>query len=171
MCFSNCASVLYGYKKVTSVDKTWSNELATKFDINSQHLLFLDSLETANLVKLVCNSNKSVQPMQFHYVVGDSIVSSYFNCYAIGNMRNLHWSFEDINHSLVDGDCVFSDIGLNKQLRDLVSIKLGDLSIVVFSSMFKRQSEDLLKTVSSRSKESTLFLVNIDAYYASIFNK
>ena len=100
-----------------------------------------------------------------------SLVSSYFNCYAKGNLRGLEWRFENDDHKLENGDCVFSDMQVNKQLRELVEVKTEDLILVVFSSMFKKQSEHLVEIAAKRANGINLHLVNIDAYYATVLNK
>lgn len=168
MCVSGCATLLYGYKKVNTVDRKWFDELAAEFGVETENVLYLDSIEVIGLRELLCNSNATIQPMQMHYVMGYSMVSSYYNCYAKGGLRNIHWRLEDPGHRLTEGDCVFTNSQMNKHLRDLVRNQTEDILIVGVTSMFKRQSEDLVRIGVTRSSGLTLILANIDSYYLGV---
>lgn len=163
-----CAEILYGYKKVKYVDEEWSKGLASKIKIPEQNLIFFDSFETTELKNITCGSNQSVQPLQFHYVHGNSFVSSYYNCYAGGNLRKLNWKIKDPQHDIELGDCIFSNNEANDILRRLTNNEGANIFVIVFSSMFKRQAEDLVNSVNERSEKHPIVLINIDAYYISI---
>ena len=163
-----CATLLYGYKKVTFVDTKWCEELATTAQINEVDLIYLDSIRTTELRELMCQPNTFIQPLQLHCVVGDSLVASYFNCFANAGVRRIKWIFENSGHELVDGDCNFIDNSINRQLRNIIERDTEDLLVVIVSSMFKRQSEELVRVALMRSAGFELILVNIDEYYSRI---
>lgn len=157
--FYSCR-IIVGYDKVNKVNIKWINNLIGEYKNTDITPIYL-SLEDATFLNSInCSFNSTIQPMQFHHVIGDSVIYSYFNCYARG-LRRLNWTFQK-NEKLYDCKQAYNGF--------LLTEANGYKFIVVVSSMFKIQSEDLLNKVIRTYNPERLMLINIDGYYVDIFN-